>query len=54
MKAIEPVRGGDIVTMIGSVTGKREENGARFVDFEVRVENQHARLVAVANATARF
>jgi acyl dehydratase len=54
LKAIEPVRSGDTIVMFASVTGKREENGGRFVDFEVRVENQHGRLAAIANATARF
>ncbi len=54
IKAIEPVRAGDTITITGSVAGKREENGARFVDFDIRAVNQHGRLAAVGSATARF
>ncbi|MCL4535253.1 MAG: MaoC family dehydratase [Bacteroidetes bacterium] len=54
IKAIEPVRAGDTITIVGSVTGKREENGARFVDLEIKAENQHGRLAAVGTATAKF
>jgi 3-hydroxybutyryl-CoA dehydratase len=54
VKAIEPVRAGDKLTIVASVAGKREEAGARFVDFEIKAENQYGRLAAVGAATARF
>lgn len=54
VKAIEPVRAGDTITVTGRVAGKREENGVRLVDFEIKVENQHGRVAAVGSATAKF
>jgi acyl dehydratase len=54
VKAIEPVRAGDKLVIVASVAGKREENGGRFVDFEIKAQNQHGRLAAVGSATARF
>jgi 3-hydroxybutyryl-CoA dehydratase len=54
VKGIEPVRAGDKLTIVASVAGKREEAGARFVDFEIKAENQQGRLAAVGTATARF
>lgn len=50
-KAIEPVRAGDTITVSGVVSGKREENGQKLIDCELRVVNQHGTLCGVATAT---
>lgn len=50
-KAIEPVRPGDTIYLTGLVTGKREENGKKLVDFDVKGTNQLGQLIGVAEAT---
>ena len=43
---------GDLLTIDGSVTGKREENGQRLVDFELVARNQDGELSRRGTATA--
>ncbi len=43
---------GDLLTIDGSVTGKREENGQRLVDFELVARNQDGELSCRGTATA--
>ena len=50
-KAIEPVRPGDIGTFNGSVTAKREEDGKKIVECEIKGTNQDGRLIGVAEAS---
>ena len=54
MRATQPVRAGDTITFTGTVTGKREEDGARFVDCEVMGTNQGDTVVARARAAIAF
>jgi acyl dehydratase len=50
MRAITPFRSGDTVTFTGEVTGKRIEDGKRFVDCRVRGTNQRGELVCLSDA----
>lgn len=43
---------GDLLTIDGSVTGKREENGQHLVDFELVARNQDGELSCRGTATA--
>ena len=54
MRATLPVRAGDTMSFTGQVTGKREEQGLRFVDCEVTGTNQSDQVVARAKATIAF
>lgn len=52
MKALEPFRAGDTVTLSGRVLEKRVENGGRrVVDVEIAGVNQLGQNVAAAKAT---
>ena len=51
MRATEPIRAGDTVTLTGKVTGKRVEGGARLVECELTAVNQLGQTVGVARAT---
>lgn len=51
MRALEPVRAGDTVTLSGRVLDKRVENGVRVVDVEISGVNQLGQSVAAAKAT---
>jgi acyl dehydratase len=51
MRALEPVRAGDTVTLSGRVLDKRVENGKRVVDVEISGANQLGQSVAAAKAT---
>ena len=51
MRAMEPIQANDVVTYTGEVIDKREEEGKRLVDVEVRGVNQMGQTVAVAKAT---
>jgi acyl dehydratase len=42
---------GDVITVSGKVTGKREENGQKLVDLEVRCTNQNGQDTLQGNAT---
>ena len=42
---------GDFITVSGTVTGKREENGAKLVDLEVKCTNQNGQDTLQGNAT---
>ncbi|MEQ8662045.1 MAG: acyl dehydratase, partial [Gammaproteobacteria bacterium] len=45
---------GELVTIDGTVTGKREEDGRRLVDFELVARNQDGELSARARASAEL
>jgi acyl dehydratase len=45
---------GELLTIDGAVTGKREEDGRRLVDFELEARNQDNELSARAQATAEL
>lgn len=45
---------GELITIDGSVTGKREENDRRLVDFELVAHNQDGELSARARASAEL
>ncbi|MBI4311611.1 MAG: MaoC family dehydratase [Chloroflexi bacterium] len=51
MRALEPFRPGDVVTFSGTVLAKREENGKRLVDVEMRGVNQMGQTIATAKVT---
>ncbi len=51
MRAIEPFRAGDVVTMRAEVTDKRREGGQRLVTCRVQGINQRGDLVCLADAT---
>ena len=42
---------GDVITVSGKVTGKREEGGQKLVDLEVRCTNQNGQDTLQGNAT---
>lgn len=42
---------GDVITVSGKVTGKREENGQKLVDLEVRCTNQNGQDTLQGEAT---
>ena len=50
-KAIEPVRPGDTISLTGRVAAKREEDGKKLVDCEIKGMNQLGQLIAAAEAT---
>ena len=50
IRATEPVRVGDTITLTGQVTSKQEEAGQLLVDCEVVGTNQHEQVVARAKA----
>ena len=45
-----PIPAGDTVSISGKVTGKGEQDGRRWVEFQVVVENQEGQVVAAATA----
>ncbi|MCB1747856.1 MAG: MaoC family dehydratase N-terminal domain-containing protein [Gammaproteobacteria bacterium] len=45
---------GELLTIDGEVTGKREENGRKLVDFALLAQNQDGELSARATATAEL
>lgn len=51
MRALEPIRSGDTVTLRGRVLDKRVENGKQLVDVEITGVNQLGQNVAAAKAT---
>ena len=51
MRAIEPFRAGDVVTMHPEVTDKRREGSHRLVTCRVRGINQRGALVCLSDAT---
>jgi acyl dehydratase len=42
---------GDVITVSGKVVGKREENGEKLVDLEVKCTNQNGQSTLEGNAT---
>ena len=42
---------GDVITLQGKVTGKREENGEKLIDLEVRCTNQNGQDTLQGHAT---
>jgi len=42
---------GDVITVSGKVVGKREENGEKLVDLEVKCTNQNGQNTLEGNAT---
>ena len=42
---------GDVITVSGKVTGKREANGEKLVDLEVKCTNQNGQSTLEGNAT---
>ena len=42
---------GDVITVSGKVTGKREENGQKLVDLEVKCTNQNGQDTLQGDAT---
>ena len=42
---------GDVITVSGKVTGKREENGEKLVDLEVKCTNQNGQDTLQGSAT---
>ncbi len=42
---------GDVITVTGKVVGKREENGEKLVDLEVKCTNQNGQSTLEGNAT---
>ena len=42
---------GDVITVSGTVTGKREENGEKLVDLEVKCTNQNGQDTLQGHAT---
>jgi acyl dehydratase len=42
---------GDVITVSGTVTGKREENGEKLVDLEIKCTNQNGQDTLQGNAT---
>ena len=50
-KGVGPFRPGDNVTFTGAVTGKRVEDGKKYIDVEIKGVDQTGRLVGVAEAT---
>ena len=54
MRATEPVHAGDTVTLTGEVTDKRQEDGQKLVEVELRGTNQLGQTVAMGRATVRF
>jgi acyl dehydratase len=50
MRAIEPLRAGDVVTMQAEVTDKRHEGKHRLVTCRIRGLNQRSNLVGLADA----
>ncbi|TWS99911.1 MaoC family dehydratase [Reyranella sp. CPCC 100927] len=42
---------GDVITVTGKVTGKREENGEKLVDLDVKCTNQNGQSTLEGNAT---
>jgi acyl dehydratase len=42
---------GDVITVSGKVTGKREENGEKLIDLEVRCTNQNGQDTLQGHAT---
>ena len=42
---------GDVITVSGKVTGKREANGEKLVDFEVKCTNQNGQDTLQGDAT---
>lgn len=51
MQAREPFRAGDTVAFTGTVIGKRDAAGGRFLDVEVQGTNSGGRTIAKATAT---
>jgi acyl dehydratase len=51
MRAIEPFRAGDVMTLQGEVTAKRIEDEKRLVTCRIRGVNQRGDLVCLADAT---
>lgn len=54
MRAIEPFRAGDVVTLEGAVTDKRVEDGQRLVSCRIKGHNQRGDLVSLSDATLNF
>ena len=54
MRATQPVRAGDTITFTGTVTGKVEKDGQKYVECEVTGTSQSDTLVARARATIAF
>ena len=42
---------GDVITLSGKVTGKREENGEKLIDLEVKCTNQNGQDTLQGHAT---
>ena len=42
---------GDVITVSGKVTGKREENGEKLIDLEVKCTNQNGQDTLQGHAT---
>ena len=42
---------GDVITLSGQVTGKREENGEKLIDLEVKCTNQNGQDTLQGHAT---
>ena len=42
---------GDVITVTGTVTGKREENGERLIDLDVKCTNQNGQDTLQGSAT---
>ncbi|MBM3644227.1 MAG: dehydratase [Alphaproteobacteria bacterium] len=42
---------GDVITVTGKITGKREEGGARLVDLEIKCTNQNGQDTLQGDAT---
>lgn len=49
-QAQRPIPAGDTVSISGKVTGKGEQDGRRWVECQVVVENQEGQVVAAATA----
>ncbi|MDH5651335.1 MAG: MaoC/PaaZ C-terminal domain-containing protein [Gammaproteobacteria bacterium] len=44
-------RPGDTLTCTGNITGKHEEDGKRYIEADMRIENQDGTLIAPGKAT---
>lgn len=54
MRAMEPIRAGDIIAYSGKVLDKRSEHNTHLVDVEVTGTNASGQIVAVGKATIPF
>ena len=45
---------GDVITLSGKVTGKREENGEKLIDLEVKCTNQNGQDTLQGDATVEL